>query len=455
MRKTAAAIALALSAQLASCVAQTSAPPSKLTVVHAAHMLDGVSKEMQGPVTVTIANGKITEVRPGILTVDGAEVIELGDATLLPGLIDAHKHMGGAPELSMNLFQQRLTISTLENAFGAAANARKILEEGFTSVRSVGARDGIDLALKHAIDRGWAVGPRMQVSLEALGPSGGHSDPRNGIDTAWTDSDWGGSVVDGPIDTMKQVREHKRRGADLIKIMPSGGVLSIGDDPKAQLMTNEEIKAAIDTAHSLGMKVAAHAHGKAAIDNSIKLGVDSIEHGTYADAESYRLFIEHGTYLVPTLLVADQVAETARLHPDRLNPSSAQKALEVTPLMKGMFAGAYKAGVKIAFGTDTSSGHNAHEFALMVGAGMSPADAIMTATHNAADLLGVSASAGSIQPGRYADLIAVQGDPLKDITVMEHVDWVMKGGVVYKRGGVSVPQPAVPAGSEPAAAENY
>jgi imidazolonepropionase-like amidohydrolase len=245
---------------------------------------------------------------------------------------------------------------------------------------------------------------------------------------------------------MKQVREHKRRGADLIKIMPSGGVLSIGDDPRLQLMTNEEIKAVIDTAHGLGMKVAAHAHGKAAIDNAVRLGIDSIEHGTYADAESYALMVQHGTYLVPTLLVADQVNETARLHPEQLNPSSARKALEVTPLMKGMFAGAYKAGVKIAFGTDTSSGANAHEFALMVGAGMTPADAVFTATHNAADLLGVSETAGSIQPGRYADLIAVKRDPLQDITILEHVDWVMKGGVIYKRNGVSVPRPPIPAG---------
>ena len=254
---------------------------------------------------------------------------------------------------------------------------------------------------------------------------------------------------------MKEVREHKRRGADLIKIMPSGGVLSIGDDPKAQLMTNEEIKAVIDTAHSLGMKVAAHAHGKGAIDNAIRLGVDSIEHGTYADAESFKLFIEHGTYLVPTLLVADQVNETARLHPERLNPSSAQKALEVTPLMKGMLAGAYKAGVKIAFGTDTSTGHNAHEFTLMVGAGMTPADAILAATHNAADLLGVSATAGSVQPGRYADLIAVRGDPLKDITLMEHVEWVMKGGAIYKRDGVSVPQLAVPSRGASSDADDF
>jgi imidazolonepropionase-like amidohydrolase len=348
----------------------------------------------------------------------------------------------------MNVFQTRLTISRTEIAIGATAMARKLLEEGFTTVRNMGSPDGLDLYLKRSIDRGWAAGPRIFVSLEPLGPSGGHSDPRNGIDPAWTDADWGGSVIDGPIDAMKQVREHKRRGADLIKIMPSGGVLSIGDDPKVQTMTNEEIKAVIDTAHNLGMKVAAHAHGKEAIDNAIKLGIDSIEHGTYADSESFKLFIEHGTYLVPTLLVAEQVYQTALKHPERLNPSSAQKGIEVTPHMKSMFAGAYKAGVKIAFGTDTSRGVNAHEFTLMVDAGMSPADAIMTATHNAADLLGVSADAGSIQPGRYADLIAVKGDPLQDITRMEHVDWVMKDGTVYKRNGISVPQPTLTGGPD-------
>jgi imidazolonepropionase-like amidohydrolase len=426
--------------------AQSPNKPVRTTVVHAAHMLDGVSKQLQGPVTVTLANGRIVSVQKGTIAVDGAEVIDLGEATLLPGLIDAHKHMG-APQTGMNIFQARLTLSEMEAAIGSAANARKLLEEGFTTVRNMGSADGMDVSLKHAIDRGWAIGPRILCSLEPLGPSGGHSDPRNGIDTAWTNRLWSGSVIDGPADAMKQVREHRRRGADLIKIMPSGGVLSIGDDPKLQLMTDEEIKAVIDTAHSLGMKVAAHAHGKAAIDSAVRLGIDSIEHGTYADAESYKLMVQHGTYLVPTLLVADQVNETARLHPERLNPSSAQKALEVTPLMKGMLAGAYKAGVKIAFGTDTSSGVNAHEFALMVAAGLTPADAVFTATHNAADLLGVADTAGSIQPGRYADLIAVKGNPLEDITVLEHVDWVMKGGVIYKRNGVSVPQPAVPAGS--------
>jgi imidazolonepropionase-like amidohydrolase len=220
-------------------------------------------------------------------------------------------------------------------------------------------------------------------------------------------------------------------------------VLSIGDDPKVQTMTNEEIKAAIDTAHNLNLKVAAHAHGKAAIDNSVRLGVDSIEHGTYADAESFQLMKEHGTYLVPTLLVADQVNEIARTHPDQLNPSAAKKALEVTPLMRGMLGNAYKAGVKIAFGTDTSTGANAHEFALLVSAGMTPPDALLTSMRNAADLLSMTGSAGCIKEGCFADLIAVAADPLQDVTTMEHVQFVMKGGVVYKRDGASVAQPPV------------
>jgi imidazolonepropionase-like amidohydrolase len=443
----------------ALCVASASAqapdhPASapKIIVVHAAHMLDGNSSTLSGPVTVTLTNGRITAVTPGTTSSPGAEVIELGDQTLMPGLIDAHKHMGGSPSLGMNVFQSRLTVSELEGAIGATAMARKLLLEGFTTVRNVGSAGGVDLALKRDIDRGWIPGPRIIVSLEPISVSGGHSDPRNGIDPAWTNSTWGGSVADGPEEFAKQVREHRRRGAEVIKIMPSGGVLSIGDDPKVQTMTDAEIKSAIDTAHNLGLKVAAHAHGKAAIDAAVRAGVDSIEHGTYADAESFALMKQHGTYLVPTLLVADQVHQLALHHPEQLNPSAVQKALEVTPLMKGMLNGAYRAGVKIAFGTDTSRGANAHEFALMVDAGLTPTDALFAATRNAADLVGVTGSAGCIRAGCFADMIAVNGDPLRDITTMEHVQWVMKGGTVYKRDGQPVAQP-VPAGAEmPAAA---
>ncbi len=233
-------------------------------------------------------------------------------------------------------------------------------------------------------------------------------------------------------------------GVDLIKIMPSGGVLSIGDNPDEQLMADDEIKAVVDTAHSLGLKVAAHAHGKTAIDHAIALGVDSIEHGSYADAESYKLFKAHGTYLVPTLLVADTVVQIAKTHPEQLNPSSAQKALTVAPRLLKNLGDAYHSGVKIAFGTDQGlapHGTNAREFALMVKAGMTPMDAIRAATSSAADLIGDTADIGSVQPGRYADIVAVAGDPLADVTQLEHVQFVMKGGVVYKAGGQAVDVP--------------
>jgi len=207
-------------------------------------------------------------------------------------------------------------------------------------------------------------------------------------------------------------------------------------------MADDEIKAVIDTAHALGMKVAAHAHGKIAIDHTIALGVDSIEHGSYADAESYKLFKTHGTYLVPTMLVGARVYQHAKDHPEDLNPSTAAKALVIGPMLRQNLHDAYAAGVKIAFGTDTfgmsAHGENAQEFAIMVGAGMPPAEAIWAATHNAADLIGDLADIGSVQPGRYADIVAVDGDPLQDITVLEHVRFVMKGGKVYKAEGKAV-----------------
>jgi imidazolonepropionase-like amidohydrolase len=223
--------------------------------------------------------------------------------------------------------------------------------------------------------------------------------------------------------------------------MPSGGVLSIGDNPKLQLMADDEVKAVIDTAHGLGLKVAAHAHGKAAIDTAVKFGVDSIEHGTYADAESYALMKQHGTYFVPTMLVGQTAVEIALAHPEQLNPSSAQKAKETVPHMQKNLRDAYQAGVKIAFGTDEGlapHGANGKEFALMVKAGMSPIDTIIAATGSAADLIGDTADIGSVQKGRYADLVAVDGDPVADVTKLEHIQCVMKGGVTYKEGGKPV-----------------
>ncbi len=437
------ALGAAVFALSAACLGSAQFATTPVVAIHAAHLFNGDDAALTGPVTVTIAAGRITAVTPGTVAVPGAQTIDLGAATLMPGLIDCHQHVDAPPHYGINPFQKELTISPAETMGGAVGYARRLLDEGFTTVRSVGTFNELDLALARDIDRGWIAGPHMIISLEPISATGGHSDPRNGIIPDWTNTTLAGSVADGPVAVMKEVREHRRRGATVIKIMPSGGVLSIGDDPQAQTMTNDEIKAAIDTAHSLGLKVAAHAHGRKAIDATVTLGVDSIEHGTYADSESFALMKQHGTFLVPTLLVVNQVTSIAEKHPEELSPSAVEKIHVVSPLVQNMLNGAYKAGVKIAFGTDTSDGMDAHEFVLLVKAGMAPADALLASTHNGAALLGVVGKAGCVKVGCNADMIAVKGDPVADISTMERVQWVMKGGVVYVRDGAPVGLPDV------------
>jgi imidazolonepropionase-like amidohydrolase len=412
-------------------------------VIHAGRLIDGVSAEPQANVSILIHDERITGIRPGFVTPKGAEVIDLSRATVLPGLIDCHDHITGFFD-GGNPIAEAVTTTDFDAAFISVGSAKATLQAGFTTIRDVGSPPGVVIALKRAIQKGEIEGPRMWVAGPPLGPTGGHGDPANGLDPELTHSHWGDWLVDGPDSGRRVVRRLKAMGVDLIKIMPSGGVLSIGDDPNAQLMTDEEIRAIVETAHTLGMKVAAHAHGKGAIEHAIALGVDSIEHGSYADAGSYALFKQHGAYLVPTLLVGDTVFQIARAHPEQLNPSSAQKALTVAPLLLKNLGDAYRAGVKIAFGTDQGlapHGTNAKEFALLVKAGMTPMDAIKAATTSAADLIGDPADIGSVQPGRYADLVAVAGDPLKDVTELERVQFVMKGGVVYRAGGAPVQVP--------------
>jgi imidazolonepropionase-like amidohydrolase len=416
---------------------------AKDIVIHAGRLIDGSGGAVRTQVSILIKDDKITGVQSGFVNVPGAEVIDLSKATVLPGLIDAHKHAGsggGRRGGRNSTVVERGARTSLDAVLSATAPVRQILEEGFTAIRSVGAADGIDIALKHAVDSGVIPGPRMWVSLEPLSPAGGHGDPTNTLDPniSFDPLRLLHSVVTGPTEVTLAVREHHKRGADLIKIMPSGGVMSTGDNPHLQLMSNEEIKAAIDAAHALGMKVAAHAQGKEAIDNSLRLGIDSIEHGTFADEASFALFRQHNAWLVPTIVVAMETFN--RANAGETSADTAVKVREAVLFKDKMVAAAYKAGVKIAFGTDVGAGADLHEFGLLHKDGMTPMDIIVAATHSAADLIGAADQIGTVQEGRYADLVATTGDPLSDISELEHVQFVMKGGVVYKANGKRLPQ---------------
>ncbi|CAN5330322.1 amidohydrolase family protein [soil metagenome] len=423
---------------LAAALCSVSVPAlAEDVVIHAGTLIDGTGAAPRSKVSILVHDDRITAVQDGFVTPAGATVIDLSAATVLPGLIDMHDHIT-SQYTGKNPIAERFTTSDLDTAYKSVAYVKRTLEAGFTSVRDVGTETSLIVALKRAIAAGTIEGPRLWVSGYPLGPSGGHGDPMNGLrDDLDLHSE--NKVIDGPEEAAKVVRQMHREGVDLIKIMPSGGVLSIGDDPNLTLMTDAEISAVVTTAHALGMRVAAHAHGRDAVVRAATLGVDSIEHGSFADAGAYKVMKDHGTYLVPTLLVADTVVKVAKAHPESLPPSSAKKALEVGPITIANLGKAYRAGVKIAFGTDQGvapHGTNAQEFALMVTAGMTPMDAIKAATVNAADLLNASADVGSVQPGRYADIVAVAGDPLKDIRTLEAMRFVMKSGKVYKAWAV-------------------
>ena len=412
---------------------------AKDVVVHAGKLFDGTSTSFRNNVSIIIKDDRVTAVQNGFVTPAGAEVIDLRTSTVLPGFIDMHNHITGGGSR-----RDRLRGTVEQSAFQSTWNMRQILLAGFTSVRDLGGNIELLSALKGAINSDLIPGPRLWISGPAISPTGGHSDPSNGIDPRWDrKDDWKMTVIDGPEEAIRAVRELKKRGADHIKIHSSGGVASVGDDPKLQLLRDDELKAIVETAHSLDMKVASHAHGKPGIDAAIRAGVDSIEHGTYSDAETYRLMKERGTYMVPTLFAASEIYEIATKTPELLPPTVADKAIAVTPTMRNNAINAYRAGVKMALGTDQLGwrphGQNALELQYMVEAGIPAAEALLAGTRNAADLLGQSEDIGSIQPGRYADIIAVSGDPVADITEMQRVQFVMKGGTVYKEGGKALP----------------
>jgi imidazolonepropionase-like amidohydrolase len=407
---------------------------AKDLAIHAGTLIDGVSAQPLHKVTILVQDDQITAIQPGFTAPAGAEVIDLSSATLMPGFIDCHIHVSAQLPSNTNATEYWLTHSDIDRAFDAAVYMRDMLQQGFTGGRDVGGGDE-SVSLRNAIDDGKVPGPRLLVALEPLGPTAGHGDPQNGLDKDLSHPGWQNGIVDSPEQGRIRVREHKRRGANLIKMMPSGGMASTGDDPRQQLMTNDEMKAVVDTAHSLGMKVAAHIYPDEAIYNAVQAGVDSVEHGSFATARTFSLMKQKGTYLVPTLTVYDVFYKVAHDHPELLAPGTAPKELANDLLPKQNLPLAVKSGVKIAYGTDIGEGDHTQEFTLLTENGMSPMDAILAATRSAADLLGTSAKVGSVQAGKLADLVAVQGDPLADPSLLRHVSFVMKGGVVYRANG--------------------
>jgi imidazolonepropionase-like amidohydrolase len=403
-------------------------------VIHAGALLDGVSTTARQKVSITIHDDKITAVEDGFKSPAGAQVIDLSGATVLPGFIDCHVHVSAMLPSRTNSTEYWVTHSDIDRAFDAQVFVRQMLQQGFTSARDAGGGDET-VAVRDAIDAGKIPGPRLMVSLEPLGPTAGHGDPRNGLDGMLYRPGWENGIVDTLEQARIRVREHKRRGADLIKIMPSGGIASTGDDPRQQLMTNEEMRVAVDTAHSLGMKVAAHIYPAGAIENAVRAGVDSVEHGSFATAQTFALMKSHGTYLVPTLTVYDLFYSAAHDHPELLPPGTAEKELANDLLPKKNLPLAIQSGVKIAYGTDIGEGDHTQEFGLLIANGMKPMEAIFAATRNAADLLGRADKVGSIQPGRYADIVAIPADPVAQPEALRHVTFVMKGGVVYRSDG--------------------
>jgi len=396
--------------------------------IHAARVLDVKTGKLLTDQTLLIEDGKIVSLGPAAQAKPPADAvrIDLPSATVLPGLIDAHTHLTMDPKFGY----ERLAISVPREALIGAKNARLTLNAGFTTVRNVGASGYTDVALRDAINADDIPGPRMLVSGPALSITGGHCDNDMLPFEYHAVAD---GVADGIAAVQQKVRQNIKYGSDLIKVCATGGVLSLGDNPQASQYTLEEMKAIVADAHRLGRKVAAHAHGAEGIRWATEAGVDSIEHGSYIDDAGIALMKEQGTYLVPTLYLGDWMFQN--MDQTHMPPPLMAKAREVIPMARKNIAHAFASGVKVAFGTDAAvypHGLNAHEFAVMVKLGLTPLQAIQAATINAADLLGWPGKVGSLEPGAWADIIAVDGDPLQDVTTLEKVKFVMKGGEVVK-----------------------
>ncbi|MBI2678446.1 MAG: amidohydrolase family protein [Candidatus Koribacter versatilis] len=438
MRMRGVVFALALLSCLSFAQSQPAAKPApKVVIVKAARLLDVATGQYKSGVAVLIEGDRIKSIGSAeqlATQAPNAEAIDLGNATLLPGLIDCHTHLGSRADRYDELYDFRDT--PFNSAFAGVVNAEKTLEAGFTTVRDVGSLPFLAVDLRNSINEGFIPGPRVVASGPGISITGGHGDLNNySPQTRVTmfPEERGFGIADGVDQVIHVVRAQEKYGVDVIKIIATGGVLSRGDKPGAPQFSLAELKAAADEAHAGGRKIAAHAHGPEGIKNAINAGIDSIEHASLVDDEGIRLAKQHGTYFVMDIYNDDYLLGEAIKF--GLSEEKVNKEKVVGQLQRDNFRKAHQAGVKMAFGTDAGvypHGDNARQFAVMVKYGMTPAEAIRAATMNAADLLGRSKDIGSLDAGKYADIIAVSGDPLADVKTLEHVQWVMKGGKVYK-----------------------
>jgi imidazolonepropionase-like amidohydrolase len=406
---------------------------SQKTLIHCGTLIDAVKNEAQSQMTIVVEGKKITAVQKGFSAPSGTDkVIDLKSQTVMPGLTDMHVHL--EQETSKGGEIKRYQLNQADIAFDAAKYAKNTLMAGFTSVRDLGG-SGVNIALRNAINRGTVIGPRIFTSGRTIATTGGHGDPSNGLaDKLTLDGQYLTGVVNGVDECRQAVRQRYKEGSDCIKITATGGVLSIAKSGKAPQFTEEEIRAIVETAKDYGYHVAAHAHGAEGIKRAVRGGVTTIEHGTFLDDEGIELMKKNGTYLVATILAGKTVADSAKI-PGYYHPLVVPKALETGPIIQATFGKAYKAGVKIAFGTDSGvsiHGYNAYEFQYMVEAGMPAMEAIKSATITPAEIIGVQKDLGTIEVGKTADIIATEGNPLQDIKMMRKVSFVMKDGVVYK-----------------------
>ncbi len=420
---------------LAICALVFAGSADAATLIHAGRLIDGVSDAVRERVTIVVEGNRIMVVEPGFRAATaGDEVIDLGAATVMPGLLDMHVHL--TSEVSRRAEIEAVKKGEADRAYDSVPFAERTLLAGFTTVRNVGDQFNVSIALRRAVEEGKVDGPRIYTSGRSIGSTGGHADASN----VWgpylySEDPRLNTVCDSPDGCREAVRQRYKDGVDSIKITATGGVLSQAKSGTAPQFTDEELAAIVSTAHDYGLKVAAHAHGTEGIKRAVKAGVDSIEHGTFLDDETMRLMKQKGTHYVATISAGRWVYDQAQ-DPTYFPAIIRPKALEVGPQIQGTFAKAWKAGVTIMFGTDTGvgpHGGNAREFGYMVEAGMPAIAAIRSATMVPARYLGIADRLGSIESGKLADIVAVPGDPLADIRVMERVTFVMKDGVVYKR----------------------